>query len=78
MKSKLLLGSIVLVVGVAIVGVREYVGIANSSGDEIKNKKVVEVPKKSTEPVTKVYDKEVSAWISAMVTILSEPWTTRN
>ncbi len=73
MKSKLLIGSIVLVVVVAIVGIREFVGIAKASGGEVKNETVVEVTKISTEPVTKIYDKEVSEWASAMVTMLSEP-----
>ena len=52
MKSKLLIGSIVLVVVVAIVGVREFVGIAKSSSEQT----VGEVPKISTEPVTKMYE----------------------
>lgn len=75
MKSKLLLGSIVLVAGVAIVGVRAYTGMGNASADyEIKSIKVVEVPKESTELVTKVYNKEeISAWILEMNAILSAP-----
>lgn len=45
-------------VGFAIVGVRAYTGMGNASAVyEIENVKVVEVPKESTEPVTKVYNK---------------------
>ncbi|WP_186673012.1 hypothetical protein [Sporosarcina sp. BP05] len=88
MKSKLLIGSIVLVIGVAIVGVRAYTGDAKPSGDEIKSIKVDEVSKESTEPVTIkvdevskgstepvaiVYDKEIGVWLSEMNAMLSAP-----
>ncbi|MFJ7934549.1 hypothetical protein [Sporosarcina sp. NPDC096371] len=74
MKSKLLLGSIILVAGVAIVGVRAYTGMGNASADyEIENIKVVEVPEESTEPVTKAYDEEMSLWISEINALLSAP-----
>lgn len=51
------MGSIVLVIGVAIMEVREFTGIANSSDDEIKNGKAVDISEESFEPITKVYDK---------------------
>ncbi|MFJ7932932.1 hypothetical protein [Sporosarcina sp. NPDC096371] len=73
MKSKLLIGSIVLAVGVAIAGVREVTGIAKASGSKVKNETVVEVTKVLSSPETIKYDKEFSEWASAMVTMLSEP-----
>ncbi|MEK5068658.1 hypothetical protein [Sporosarcina sp. FSL K6-1508] len=73
MKSKLLIGAVVLAVGIAIVGVREYTGIEKVSGGKVKNETVVEVPRVSTAPETRKYDKEVGEWASAMITLLSEP-----
>ncbi|MBO0587615.1 MULTISPECIES: hypothetical protein [unclassified Sporosarcina] len=73
MKSKLLIGSIILVIGVAIVGLRDYTGEAKASGDEIKSIKVDKVSKESNEPVAIVYDKEIGVWLSEMNAMLSAP-----
>ncbi|MCM3636108.1 hypothetical protein M3152_00140 [Sporosarcina luteola] len=89
MKSKLLIGSIVLVTGISITVVCIYTGMKNVSADneienikmehakadnDIENIKVVEETKESTEPLTKAYDKEeIGMWISEINAILSAP-----
>lgn len=40
---------------------------------DLKETEVDEIPKESSELVTKLYDKEVGEWASAMVIMLSEP-----
>ena len=77
MKSKLLIGSIVLVLAIAFVGVREYVRGTNATAKEDvpKSEKVVEVPNESAEPqpIHTEQDKEVGEWAAEASEILSEP-----
>lgn len=72
MKTKFLLGSTIVVIIIAIIGVSEFVGFTQvSDDDESTNDTVVEVVAKASEP--ELYDEEFGEWASEMNTMLSEP-----
>ncbi|MGA3603214.1 hypothetical protein [Lysinibacillus agricola] len=72
MKIKFLFGSAIIVIIIAIFGVRDFVDFTHvSDGDKSLNDKVIEVGGEATEP--EVYDAKFGEWASKMNAMLSEP-----
>ncbi|MCK1998643.1 hypothetical protein MPH47_15670 [Psychrobacillus psychrodurans] len=72
MKIKLLFGSAIIVIMIAIFGVREVVNFKHvGDGDKSINDKVIEVVGEEIE--TEVYDPKLGKWASKMNVMLSEP-----
>ncbi|WP_053415526.1 hypothetical protein [Viridibacillus arvi] len=72
MKMKFLLVSTIVVIIIAIFGVREFVDFTHvSDGDKSINDNVTEVVVEASEP--EFYDAELGEWASKMNAMLSEP-----
>lgn len=72
MNTKFFIGSIIVVIVIVIIGIREFVGFTQVSvGDEATIDNVTEDIVESNKP--ELYDEEFSKWASKMNKILSEP-----